>query len=74
MRGGQFQTIHLNGREEAFNHIHLQLDHLLLREAARVALSAVVNPGLDVFTDVQISLLKVVVQWKPGGTIPEWKS
>ena len=54
-------TSHLNGREEALNHIHLQLDHLLLREAARVALSAVVNPGLDVFTDIQISLLKVVV-------------
>ena len=52
LRADQFKTIHLNSREEAFNHIHLQLGHLLLCEAPRVTLRAVVNPGLDIFASV----------------------
>ena len=38
-----------------------------------MTLRAVVNPGLDIFAGVQLSILKVVVYWQPGGTVPEWR-
>ena len=66
-------TIHLDSREEAFNHVHLQLDHLLGGEAPRVTVSAVVYPGLDIFAGVELSLFKVVGEWQPGGAGPEWR-
>ena len=61
----------LDSCEETLNQIYLELEDLLGGEAPGVALSAVLYPGLDVFADVELSLLEVVAEGKPRRAIPD---